>query len=314
MARARNIKPGFFRNADLAELSVEARLLFIGLWTIADREGRLDDRPKQIKMEIYPADSFDVDALLNELAATDMLMRYSVGGKRYIQVVNFCRHQNPHKDERPSTIPPPDVTPPDDVTPPAAEHHASTVQAPCSHSANTVHAPCLNDASTMQTRLIPDSLLLIPERGILNPEKTPAQPASSEVQARDPEPAADAAVRFDAAKFLIEQGADRQTAADYLALRKAKRAAPTVTALRSIVSEAEKACMTVQAVLGLCCVRGWVGFKAEWTADANQARAGPRKSLHDQRKATLDELTGRNRHAADKPNPRDITAEVIRIA
>ena len=76
MSRARNIKPGFFRNADLVELSIEARLLFIGLWTIADREGRLEDRPKQIKMEIYPADSFDVNSLLDELAATDMLMRY----------------------------------------------------------------------------------------------------------------------------------------------------------------------------------------------------------------------------------------------
>ena len=41
MARARNIKPGFFRNADLAELTFEARLLFIGLWTLADSEGRL---------------------------------------------------------------------------------------------------------------------------------------------------------------------------------------------------------------------------------------------------------------------------------
>ena len=68
MARARNIKPGFFRNADLAELPIEARLLFIGLWTIADREGRMEDRPKQIKMELFPADSLDCDDLLDQLA------------------------------------------------------------------------------------------------------------------------------------------------------------------------------------------------------------------------------------------------------
>ena len=67
MARARNIKPGFFRNADLAELPIEARLLFIGLWTIADREGRMEDRPKQIKMELFPADSLDCDDLLGPL-------------------------------------------------------------------------------------------------------------------------------------------------------------------------------------------------------------------------------------------------------
>ena len=288
MARARNIKPGFFRNADLVELSVEARLLFVGLWTIADREGRLEDRPKQIKMEIYPADSFDINSLLSELASTDMLLRYEVGGKRYLQIVNFTRHQNPHKDERQSTIPPPDGL--SDPSGPADhdEHHASTVQ----------------------TGLIPDSL--IPDSRILNPESTPAQPASTEVDARPEKPAAGAAVRFDAAGFLVEQGADPQTAADYLTLRKAKKAASTHTALRSVVAEAAKSGMPVQAVLTTCCARGWVGFKAEWAA--NQARAGPRQTIHEQRKATLDELTGRSRNAAEKPQPRDITAEVIRIA
>ena len=92
MARARNIKPGFFRNADLVELPMEARLLFIGLWTLADREGRLEDRPKQIKMEIFPADSVDCDVLLVQLASTGMVARYEVDGKRYLQVVNFTKH------------------------------------------------------------------------------------------------------------------------------------------------------------------------------------------------------------------------------
>jgi hypothetical protein len=49
MPRTRQIKPGFFKNDELAELPIEARLLFAGLWTIADREGRLEDRPKKIK-------------------------------------------------------------------------------------------------------------------------------------------------------------------------------------------------------------------------------------------------------------------------
>ncbi len=310
MARARNIKPGFFRNADLAELSVEARLLFVGLWTIADREGRLEDRPKQIKMEIYPADSFDIGELLSELAGTDMLERYEVGGKKFIQIVNFTKHQNPHKDERDSAIPPPrGSTSAEDED---GEHHASTVQAPCEHHASTVQAPCEHHASTVQTLLIPDSLLLIPERGILNPETNAAPAASSEVQARGRAPAAVAADRFDAAEFLIKHGADPQTAADYLTLRKAKKAASTRTALQSVVDEAGKAGALVQDVLTTCCARGWAGFKAGWTDQ--QARAGPRQSVHDQRKETLDELTGRNRHAADKPNHRDITAEVIRIA
>lgn len=73
-----------FRNADLVELPFEARLLFIGLWTIADRSGRMEDRPKQIKMELFPADSVDVDALLDELAAIGVVARYSHDGKRYL--------------------------------------------------------------------------------------------------------------------------------------------------------------------------------------------------------------------------------------
>ena len=48
MARARNIKPGFFANENLAECDPLARLLFAGLWCLADREGRLEDRPKRI--------------------------------------------------------------------------------------------------------------------------------------------------------------------------------------------------------------------------------------------------------------------------
>jgi hypothetical protein len=141
MARARNIKPGFFRNADLVELSFEARLLFIGLWTIADREGRLEDRPKQIKMELFPADNLDCDAILNSLAEIGMISRYEHDGKRYLQVVNFKKHQNPHKDERASTIPS------------NGEHSASTVQAPCEEDATSEVVGLIPDS------LIPDSLI-----------------------------------------------------------------------------------------------------------------------------------------------------------
>ena len=140
MARARNIKPGFFRNADLVELSFEARLLFIGLWTIADRLGRLEDRPKQIKMELFPADNLDCDSLLSDLEKIGVIQRYKHDGNSYIQVLNFAKHQNPHKDERASTIPP------------NGGHEESTMQASCKHS-----------ATSEVVGLIADSLLLIPD-------------------------------------------------------------------------------------------------------------------------------------------------------
>lgn len=107
MPRARNIKPGFFTNDELVELPMATRLLFIGLWTIADREGRLEDRPKKIKMEVFPADDVDVDEALSTLVNSAFIQRYQVDEARYIQITNFTKHQRPHSNETASVIPPP---------------------------------------------------------------------------------------------------------------------------------------------------------------------------------------------------------------
>jgi hypothetical protein len=116
MARARNIKPSFFKNDVLVELPYETRLLFIGLWTLADREGRLEDRPRKIKMELFPADDCDVDSMLQQLADAGFIERYGASTVQtrckhqaeYIQILKFGKHQNPHKHERASEIPAPD--------------------------------------------------------------------------------------------------------------------------------------------------------------------------------------------------------------
>lgn len=106
MARARTIKPGFFTNEDLVEIEPLGRLLFIGLWTLADREGRLVDRPRKIKMNLLPCDNCDADTLLQDLANAGFIVRYEVNGERYIQINNFTKHQNIHPKEVKSTLPP----------------------------------------------------------------------------------------------------------------------------------------------------------------------------------------------------------------
>lgn len=121
MARSRNLKPGFFKNEALAELPPLTRLLFSGLWGIADRKGRLEDRPKRIRAELLPYDDGSVDAMLDELHQAGFILRYQHGEQRFIQVVNFAKHQNPHVREPESTIPAP------------GEHSASTVPAPDKH-------------------------------------------------------------------------------------------------------------------------------------------------------------------------------------
>ncbi|WP_375191833.1 hypothetical protein [Marinobacter sp.] len=108
MARSRNIKPGFFRNEHLVELPFETRLLFIGLWTLADKEGRLEFRPKKIKLELFPADDIDVSREISRLFTAGLVTVYQVEGSQLIEVVNFKKHQNPHPKEAASEIPGPD--------------------------------------------------------------------------------------------------------------------------------------------------------------------------------------------------------------
>jgi hypothetical protein len=108
MARSRNLKPSFFTNEQLAECSPLARLLFAGLWTIADRAGKLHDRPRKIRAELFPYEAApDADAWLSELAAVGLILRYEVAGERYIKIPGFERHQKPHPAEKPSEIPEP---------------------------------------------------------------------------------------------------------------------------------------------------------------------------------------------------------------
>ncbi|BCS87349.1 hypothetical protein [Pseudodesulfovibrio sediminis] len=98
--RARNIKPGFFTNEELVECTPWARLCFIGLWSMADRCGRLEDRPKQIKMKIFPADSIDTLELLDELCGHELVVRYEVDGRQYLYIPGFEKHQTPHYKEQ----------------------------------------------------------------------------------------------------------------------------------------------------------------------------------------------------------------------
>ena len=100
MARSRNIKPGFFTNEDLAENDPLGRLLFAGLWTIADYRGNIEWRPKRIKAQILPYDDCDIHRLTINLDKSGFVRFYSDGEKIYLHICNFAEHQNPHKNER----------------------------------------------------------------------------------------------------------------------------------------------------------------------------------------------------------------------
>lgn len=157
--RARNIKPGFFTNDDLAACQPLARLVFAGLWCLADRLGRLADKPLRIKAQVLPYDNCDIDSLLAELARHGFILRYTASdGCKYIQVNGFLKHQNPHKNEPASTVPAPE---------------------------DSRNAPESSGVSTEPIRLIPDSGFLIPDssntscQGELGTTETASKPTAS---------------------------------------------------------------------------------------------------------------------------------------
>jgi hypothetical protein len=105
--RTRLLRPGFFENEQLAALPPHARLLFEGLWLMADRAGRLKDRPPVIRATLFPFEpSVDVDVLLSLLHRSGFVLRYrGAKGVKCVQVVNFTVHQYPHKNEPLTTLP-----------------------------------------------------------------------------------------------------------------------------------------------------------------------------------------------------------------
>jgi len=109
LPRIRTIKPDFFKHEGLAELPYHTRLAFIGLWTLADRDGRLEDRPRRIKTDVLPYDEIDMNEVLEQLAAGQSLRRYAVADVRVIEMRGFKRHQriSGKEAETPSQYPPP---------------------------------------------------------------------------------------------------------------------------------------------------------------------------------------------------------------
>ena len=187
MARARNIKPGLFTNEVLVDLPAFDRLLFIGLWCLADREGRLEDRVKRIKMELFPCDNYDIEMGLNNLARSGFITRYLSEGHTVIEVSNFTKHQNPHGSEKDSDLP--DVN--GYLTVNERKNKlivkGSSRKIHVRELSNTVTASLEPVSPPLLNALIPDSGFLIPEED-LNHSHSADDKFSSAVPRQNPTP------------------------------------------------------------------------------------------------------------------------------
>jgi hypothetical protein len=112
MARIRTLKPGAWQDERVGDLSHGARLLWIGLITMADDEGRLRELPTAINGHVFPHDNIANAKLVRwlvEIEETGMIVRYEAAGKRYIDLPNWRAHQRVDRPS-PSELPAPPST------------------------------------------------------------------------------------------------------------------------------------------------------------------------------------------------------------
>ncbi len=235
MPRARNLKPGFFSNEDLAECTPWARLCFAGLWTLADREGRLEDRPKRIKGELFRFDTVDVEPLLGELERFGFVVRYQIDGERFIQVSKFLEHQTPHYSEKPSVIKPAPLQESDGHDDPPKTKNTPRVEPPLRGGRNPLNPDSLN-----------------PESG----EKTARKRATPTLAGAD---------------VLVAAGFDAQTAADFIAHKAGVKAPLTERAWADHCREAAKAGWSPLQAAEKVMAKGWKGFEAKYVAGESPA-------------------------------------------
>lgn len=251
MARARNIKPSFFTNEQVSDNCPLGRLLFIGLWTMADYKGDLEWKEKTLKIQILPWDDCSVKALAINLDKSGLVRFYSDGNKIYLNIPNFEKHQNPHKNERDkgSDIP----------------HYSDAMRQAIDLQGLTINRDLSGLKRNDSTSDRADSLILNPDSLLLNPETV--IPKSQQVAP----PATPKKIQLDYSCWP-EQPSE-QVMTDWLAMRKRLKANVSQTVINRFATELHKARTfgyTVDQCLAECVTRNWRGFEVQWMQNSKQ--------------------------------------------
>lgn len=112
--RYRSLKPTVWQVESVGEVSLAARLLYVGLITQADDEGRQSAHPALIASRVYPYDGAasleQIPAWLGELQAAHLIRLYEADGRAYLLVEDWSELQRIPKPSA-SRIPAPPATP-----------------------------------------------------------------------------------------------------------------------------------------------------------------------------------------------------------
>lgn len=251
MARARNIKPSFFTNDELSDLEPLARLLFIGMWTIADFRGCFEYKPKRIKVQLLPYDDCDVEELAINLDKSGFISIYSVQGQTYVKVLNFNKHQNPHKNEKEKGSSIPDINEADFFICEKLNEVNDLGNIENNRDKNgTTHDKNETDRA--------DSLNLIPS--ILNPDSLNTDTRNHETFVSS----SDKPKRFCFKTSLLNLNCDSKLVDAFMAVRKTKKATNTEKAFELFIKKCSQSDLTLDQILEICIERDWKGFDATW--------------------------------------------------
>lgn len=120
MARIRSIKPTFWSDEKVAELSRDARLLALGLISNADDEGRFLASAAAISGAVFPHDDLPAAKIkrwLEEVEQAGVVRLYVAGRCEYGYFPRWSKHQKINRPT-PSLLPaPPTLRPVPPITP-----------------------------------------------------------------------------------------------------------------------------------------------------------------------------------------------------
>lgn len=248
MARARNIKPQFFTNDELSELPPLARLLFIGLWTIADFKGCFEYKPKRLKVQLLPYDDCDIEQLVSALDKSRFISIYSVQGQTFGKVLNFNKHQNPHKNEKEKGSDIPDIY----------QNDAENVMFSDNLEAIEINHDQNGSDPADSLNLIPDSCSPITD--------TPVSVSP----------------KFVFKSELKKLGVSEEQASEFMQVRKAKKAVNTKNAFEMLIAESQKANLSLDQAIDYCLKRQnpWGAFKAAWYVNEQIENQNPNQPAY----------------------------------
>ncbi len=276
MARARNIKPSFFTNDELVELEPIYRLLFIGLWVLSDREGRLENRPKKIKMELFPADNVDIESGLSALQKTGFISLYNCYETNVIQINNFAKHQAPHGLEKDSDLPGEDGS---YATYKRNQNKTISGDAIFISREQWLDLKGLTEKKPSEFRQLSEETVknssktvMEQDRNALNPDSLNPESLNLNDECNTDSSIKSASPKFTFKTALKQSGVSEEQATEFMVVRKAKKAVNTKNAFDSLVSEAEKANLTPAQAVDYCLKRQnpWGAFKASWFFNEQQ--------------------------------------------